>query len=311
MKPLPTVNQAFNIILTEEKQRKCYIPMHSETIALSTSQTPNVGNDYTENVDNTESNYIAQLENLQGQVEQLRTMIGKGQSKENSSGTKLDHMAGMLAITSHSVYSVVPSSFHNSSALHSSTHSTTSWIIDSGATDHMCNGLRLMHTIHSIDKPIFVTLPTCELVKVTLLGSVNISPDLTLVDVLYTPSFKFNLLSISKVTSTTPCSVVFNAHGCEFQDQTVKKQIASGEILGGLYNFKSQCFAGIAHKLSSEIWHKRLGHPSLHIQKLLSHNLVPCSVDSSHCTICPLSKQHRLSFPVSSSNSSSLFQLVH
>ena len=63
------------------------------------------------------------------------------------------------------------------------------------------------------------------------------------------------------------------------------------------------------------MWHCRLGHPSLQRLVLLQSlvpNVITCNINKSFdCTICPLAKQKRLSFPSSISSSSSCFDLVH
>jgi hypothetical protein len=59
-------------------------------------------------------------------------------------------------------------------------------------------------------------------------------------------------------------------------------------------------------------WHFRLGHISNSRIKLLLDSIPSISCNpSTICTVCPLAKQRRLSFPVSSSYSNSAFELVH
>lgn len=60
------------------------------------------------------------------------------------------------------------------------------------------------------------------------------------------------------------------------------------------------------------MWHRRLGHPSnqvLHSLELLHNNKDTDSLTS--CSVCPLAKQTRLSFPISASKTSKCFELVH
>jgi len=64
---------------------------------------------------------------------------------------------------------------------------------------------------------------------------------------------------------------------------------------------------------SEAIWHKRLGHPSKLPSQFLS-KLIPSFVcDSQHsCGVCFLAKQTRLSFPISSIQSTHFFfYLIH
>jgi hypothetical protein len=64
--------------------------------------------------------------------------------------------------------------------------------------------------------------------------------------------------------------------------------------------------------VSADVWHYRLGHIS-HSRISLLLSLVPSIECKQHttCTICPLAKQCRLSFPVSTSKSESIFDMIH
>lgn len=61
----------------------------------------------------------------------------------------------------------------------------------------------------------------------------------------------------------------------------------------------------------TEIWHRRLGHPSQQILRFLK-------LDTSskgdgilaHCHVCPLAKQTRLTFPISTTRASMMFDVV-
>ena len=73
------------------------------------------------------------------------------------------------------------------------------WIIDSGASKHMCSNAHAFKTLKPIQRAT-VTLPNHTSISVTFAGDVHISPQLTLTDVLYVPQFKFNLISVSALT---------------------------------------------------------------------------------------------------------------
>jgi len=82
-----------------------------------------------------------------------------------------------------------------------------SWIIDTGATDHMVYSVTQFTSITSI-------VNTC----VSHVGTVHISSTLVLTDVLRVPSFGFNLISMSKLTKTLFCCLMFLGHCCFVQD---------------------------------------------------------------------------------------------
>ena len=64
--------------------------------------------------------------------------------------------------------------------------------------------------------------------------------------------------------------------------------------------------------VNTSLWHYRLGHPAAIPLKLLSH-VIPQVLHESNktCSICPLAKQHRLSFPYRTSTSTQPFDLIH
>ncbi|KAK9672433.1 hypothetical protein RND81_12G100400 [Saponaria officinalis] len=78
------------------------------------------------------------------------------------------------------------------------------WILDSGASDHMCADKKLFSNMQPILKPYNVSLPNGESVRITQMGSVPVTTEITLQNVLYVPCFKFNLLSIAKL-ATAQC----------------------------------------------------------------------------------------------------------
>jgi len=65
------------------------------------------------------------------------------------------------------------------------------WIIDSGATDHICSSWSHFTSYHQIN-PISVKLPNGNQVFANYSGSVFISQDHVLDNVLYIPNFTFN-----------------------------------------------------------------------------------------------------------------------
>uniref|UniRef100_A0A2N9EMG3 Integrase catalytic domain-containing protein n=1 Tax=Fagus sylvatica TaxID=28930 RepID=A0A2N9EMG3_FAGSY len=163
--------------------------------------------------------------------------------------------------------------------LHSSSNS--SWVIDSGASDHMT-------------------------------GTVS-TPNLTFSNVLYLPEFPFNLLSVHKLTVALHCSIAFFPSYCVFQDLKTKRTIGGGFEKDGLYYFRpfhTSIPSALRSSVSPYQWHCRLGHPSfLNLQKL-----VPSLSDFSsfNCETCELSKHHRATFKLRNDEPClHPFELVH
>ncbi|XP_074378666.1 uncharacterized protein LOC141720217 [Apium graveolens] len=73
------------------------------------------------------------------------------------------------------------------------------WIIDTGASDHMAISLDIFSNTHKIDQPLHIALPDGSMKLVDTIGSVVLTPNLTLSNVFYVPEFKHNLLSVAQL----------------------------------------------------------------------------------------------------------------
>ncbi|XP_073067135.1 uncharacterized protein [Primulina eburnea] len=199
--------------------------------------------------------------------------------------------------------------------LHSTPIISSSWIIDTGATHHICCALGLFCTLKFFISN--VTLPNGSMVPSTHIGSVKLSSDLTLENVLYVPHFKFNLLSISSLTKQISCSVTFLSDSCQIQVLNQSKMIGMGKRMGDLYIFSPLPVLSTVCNVSSSkssLWHYRMGHASFPqlsvLGKTLGTDFIHNNV-SLDCTVCLLSKQKRLPFNSNNSLSKYSFDLIH
>lgn len=189
------------------------------------------------------------------------------------------------------------------------------WVIDSGAASHVCYNLSLFVSMHPATNTT-VILPTKEQFTVEYIGTVRLSEDVILMDVLYVPNFAYNLLSVSALLSNTHYSVNFFGTTCVIQDKLHLRTIGKVELNGSLYMLRVPKVLSpsiLACKISYETWHQRLGHLSDARLSLLK-DVVPFSESNKsheHCRICPLAKQRRLSFPALNNVSEHIFDLIH
>ncbi|XP_074362173.1 uncharacterized protein LOC141702369 [Apium graveolens] len=198
-----------------------------------------------------------------------------------------------------------------------SANSQNIWVLDTGAINHMCCNPVLMHNIALLSCPLTVKFPTGDSALVTHIGSVYLeSVYLVVNDVLYIPSFKFNLLSISKLSLQHKYNIYFTPNKCILQKSADDKQLVLGILVDGLYQLVSDSSTSIScslsvHKNPPSLWHQRLGHipfnSLIHIPELE----VPRDDHLPHCSVCPLAKQCKLPFPISSSQAANAFDLIH
>jgi len=155
--------------------------------------------------------------------------------------------ASFLSKLKHSmVHSVISASISTSLDLKHSVFSTShisshipsnnlhSWIIDTGATDHMISTVSLFTSVTATISS-RVKLPNGNYAMVTHIGTVKLSEHLILHDVLCVPSFSFNLISASKLIQSLHCCLIFLANFCFIQSLLDWVTIGVGRQQGGLF----------------------------------------------------------------------------
>ena len=108
------------------------------------------------------------------------------------------------------------------------------WIIDSGATHHVCHEknkfLSLSETLNQS-----ISLPNGLGVKIIGTGKVKINESLILNTVLYIPDFRLNLISVSQMTRDLGFRVAFDSGSCMIQDLSRGLMIGQGEEISNLH----------------------------------------------------------------------------
>ena len=201
------------------------------------------------------------------------------------------------------------------------------WIVDSGATCHICGNAKLFSEVHPLKQQTDVTLVDGHSFEVAGRGTVSlrmILPDRStrkckLLDVLYMPALSYNLLSVSKAAESGKVTK-FDEDGCKILNCTYKL-IAKANKLGNLYYLDSETDeqATIAQQESREsLWHRRYGHlwrRSLrklsrdHLVRGLNNNF---SNEVSFCEACVKGKHKKRPFETGGRNRSAKpLALVH
>lgn len=86
----------------------------------------------------------------------------------------------------------------------------TTWVIDSGATDHMCGPNITLSNQKVLTKPIIVHLPNSQITTVNCIGNYKINNNLTLYNVSKITDFNVNLISVTKLTKQLKCCFSFH-----------------------------------------------------------------------------------------------------
>lgn len=92
------------------------------------------------------------------------------------------------------------------------------WIIDTMTTCHICVVYELFKDVKDLKETINIYMPDGNIRTTNKCGSIFLNEFLVLKNVLYVPSFRFNLLSIGKVLQNGNLGCNFYGNFCNFQD---------------------------------------------------------------------------------------------
>uniref|UniRef100_A0A2N9G9X8 Integrase catalytic domain-containing protein n=1 Tax=Fagus sylvatica TaxID=28930 RepID=A0A2N9G9X8_FAGSY len=206
---------------------------------------------------------------------------------------------------------------------YSSTQS--SWISDTGATNHFTPDISHIPDCHEYRGNEQVTVGNGQSLPINHTGNSQLyasSHLFKLRHVLHVPSMSSNLLSVHKFCKDNNASFHFDASKFRIKDLSLGRLLYSGLSERGLYpihgaifpeSTSPQSFHTSAIDVSSSLWHNRLGHPQ---QIVLHHVLQKCLsllVSNTHsvCSHCLAGKMHQLPFSKSVSITSRPLEIVH
>lgn len=202
------------------------------------------------------------------------------------------------------------------------------WIIDSGASDHMTYMKHLLIDFECFSSPRYVQVATGFKVNILGKGTVVLNNHLKLINVLYIPDLSFNLISVRKLTLDNQCIASFSPSEVIFQGTSTGEKIGNAKSINGLYFFGMKgsdnnlcCVAessGNIHGISNSnydcvlLWHRRLGHPNfVYLKKIMPKLFLNIDPSCIKCEVCELAKQTKSAYPAKLYVSSQAFNLIH
>jgi transposase InsO family protein len=187
------------------------------------------------------------------------------------------------------------------------------WIVDSGATDHMCRDRIAFVTLGEVTSEKTILLGDSHPIPVEREGPVQVHTNvednirtLELEDVLYTPKMTKNLFSVSAWLKTPNSSVNFDGQEGLIMRDGVVWAVAHQENKLWVLDTLSYPMALVTSAESNgediRLWHMRFGHLNEEDMRKLPnvvHGLEKGfkGIIQGRCQGCPLGKQHRVSFP--------------
>jgi len=88
--------------------------------------------------------------------------------------------------------------------------SFVAWVLDTGASHYMTSNLAALENICTLSTSIFISQPDGRQVNV----EVKLRSDIILKGVLYTPTFKCNMISSSKLVIDENCVMSYGPNFC-------------------------------------------------------------------------------------------------
>lgn len=142
------------------------------------------------------------------------------------------------------------------------------WIIDSGATEHLCNDKKWFNRVEKLETPISIAIAKDDqALSASHIGDISVQIDtgkvICVKNVLYVPNLRANLLSVPRITKAG-MDVVFHPNYVEILHKN--KLLIAGKLDGKMYKItfnyvKVQQDKHFCALSKADLWHARLGHP--------------------------------------------------
>lgn len=251
------------------------------------------------------------------QISQLMSLL----SEKSAPKSVQANMAG----TFYNSNKFFNSNFHKffcSNSIQQPSKTSESFIIDSGASEHMTCSEKSLYNVEDVSNlGMTVGHPNGTQAKVIKIGNLKLTANITLFGVLVVPEYRVNLLSVHNLARDNKLFVGFDENTCYIQDLKSRTVVGTGSEASGLYIFDDfvkgksamsyNCSTAVCH-ISKYIWHNRLGHPAEQVLNVLKNKLdLDKNTHISLCEVCHKAKQTREPFPLSNHKSKYLGDLVH
>jgi hypothetical protein len=202
------------------------------------------------------------------------------------------------------------------------THGSDTWLVDSGASKHMTGYKDSLSDLVQKDSPHKVKLGDDYQYPIKGVGETSYKLDsgkpLKIKDVLYVPSLKKNLLSISALEEKGFRVTFIDGEVLMWpRGKTLDDAIVIGVQEGGLYKLKGHSDSTLVHNTvnPSELWHRRFTHlhyKALPIVSKMVTGLPEIQVDhEGTCKGCAQGKNMKNPFPSSDNKAKGVLDIVH
>lgn len=216
--------------------------------------------------------------------------------------------------------------FELSSLFYSQLERENCFVMDSGATEHMCHDVNMFTKYKKLDSPRPIVIGDGKVIQAIGTGIITLEAytgkewiNTTLNNVLHVPDIKMNLFSVSS-TADRGYVVTVNSKVCYFRKKDNNNVCALAYRKNNLFVMKfrfnkveNACVGKSSDSLSE--WHEKMCHQDI---EQVKNMLNKCSIDfsvSKHeevtCEPCLLGKLHKKPFPLSVNRADRPGQCLH
>ena len=174
------------------------------------------------------------------------------------------------------------------------------FVLDSGCTTTLVQDIDHIGNLRKERTTIGTASKNGQDLKANYSGSLNLSPDIILHNVLFCPEVSMNLVSVSQLCDLG-LVVVFDDTGANIRKKENNKLLLRANRKGNLYYLNSDEYAMMAKKTTlSELAHRRLmhiNHRSIRLLKNISTGLkLDAMPENCDCEVCKITKSRRATF---------------
>lgn len=202
-----------------------------------------------------------------------------------------------------------------------SMNSKHDWFIDSGASNHMTSNKDIFFNKKQADIA-KITVASGEQMNVEFAGDSKLdtgNESIEVRNILYVPQLSANLLSVHKMVCKGN-TIVFNEEGCRVYNKN-KQLVSSCKPENGVYRIRMQpstekCMISKRDESNAMQWHRRFGHLNYSTLMKLNTSVLGLKINADNseiknCAVCPMGKQHRQPFNVSTTRAKGILDLIH
>ena len=171
------------------------------------------------------------------------------------------------------------------------------WILDSGATGHMCFNPGAFESLKRLPKAKRVFLGDGSEVGAYGTGTIRLNDEMTLEEVLYVPDLTVNLCSV-RTLARDNFTVTFKGDKCTIAKHGKTAIIGRGQSLYVLQTEEKAFTANETRQEDATLWHRRLGHLNMASVKKLEEMAKGIAIKEERkeklCEPCLEGKQHKV-----------------